>query len=45
MNMGSPNAMKKTASMARESEMPIVLLILRTTQPQRREGALLLETF
>lgn len=40
-NMGDPNTFWKVNRMVRESEMPIVVRIDRTTQPVRSEGALL----
>jgi len=41
MNVGDPNRLLLAGIVLRESDMPVVLLIVRTAQPYRREGALL----
>jgi hypothetical protein len=45
MNVGSPNGYHRRMVRPRESDMPIVLLMVRTAQPHRREGALLKYVF
>jgi hypothetical protein len=41
MNVGAPNGRHRRVVRPRESDMPIVPLMVRTAQPHGREGALL----